>query len=239
LISSLADLPEQPPTRVVLDALDEAASDADRRQIAQALAELAVLPGLRVAVATRRLAAGNPFASDWLLHAQRITTCDDRSLVDLDSDTHFDPDGLRQFAAALLAQDGTDHPGPPGAAWTQYRARHAVRDRLAAVIAERAGRNFLVAAMAADPLSTGASMIDPAARGFDPAHIPSEVGDALNKYLDQLPDPPARTRPWAAHSTGLRSRYRAGRPRLARLHCRSRLQRCGRRPCCSAPFPGR
>ena len=47
-----------------------------------------------------------------------------------------------------------DHPGPPGAAWTQYRARHAVCDRLAAVIAERAGRNFLVAAMAAVPLST-------------------------------------------------------------------------------------
>jgi hypothetical protein len=50
--------------------------------------------------------------------------------------------GLRQFAAALLAQDRMDHPGPPGAAWTQYRAWPEVCDRLAAVIAERAGRNF-------------------------------------------------------------------------------------------------
>ena len=33
LVTSLAGLPGQPPTRVVLDALDEAASDRDRRQI--------------------------------------------------------------------------------------------------------------------------------------------------------------------------------------------------------------
>ena len=81
-----------------------------------------------------------------------------------------------------------DHPGPPGAAWTQYRARHGVCDRLAAVIAERAGRNFLVAAMAAVPLSTARTMTDPAAKGFDPAGIPSGVGEALSKYLDRLPD---------------------------------------------------
>ncbi len=48
---------------MAVDALDEAASDQDRRQIAEVLAELAVLPGLRVAVATRPLAAGNPHAS--------------------------------------------------------------------------------------------------------------------------------------------------------------------------------
>ena len=154
LVTSLAGLPGQPPIRVVVDALDEAASDLDRRQIAEALAELAVLPGLRVAVATRPLAAGNPYAPGGLLPALGVTARDDRSLVDLDSDAYFDLDGLRQFAAALLAQDGMDHPGPPGAAWTQYRARPAVRDRLAAMIAERAGRNFLVAAMAAVPLST-------------------------------------------------------------------------------------
>ena len=187
LITALADLAERPPTRVVLDALDEAASDLDRRQIAQALAELAVLPGLLVAVATRPLAAGNPFAPGGLLPSLGVTARDDHNLVDLDSNTHFDLDGLRQFTAALLAQDGMDHPSPPGAAWTQYRAQHAVRDRLAAVIAERAGRNFLVAAMASVPLSTARTMIDPAATGFDPAEIPSGVGEALSKYLDQLP----------------------------------------------------
>ena len=188
LVTSLADLPGQSPVPVVLDALDEAASDRDRRQITEALAELAVLPGLRVAVATRPMAVGNPFAPGGLLPALGVTTRDDHNLIDLDSDTYFDLDGLRQFAAALLAQDGMDHPGPPGAAWTQYRAQHGVRDRLAAVIAERAGRNFLVAAMAAVPLSTARTMTDPAAKGFDPAGIPSGVGEALSKYLDRLPD---------------------------------------------------
>ena len=189
LVTSLADLPGQPPTRVVLDALDEAASDRDRRQIAEALAELAVLPWLRVAVATRPLAAGNPFAPGGLLPVLGVTARDDHSLIDLDSDTYFDLEDLRQFAAALLAQDGMDHPGPSGAAWTQYRAQHGVCDRLAAVIAERAGGNFLVAAMAAVPLSTARTMIDPAAKGFDPAGIPSGVGEALSKYLDRLPEP--------------------------------------------------
>ena len=188
LATSLADLPGQSPIRVVLDALDEAASDRDRRQITEALAELAVLSGLRVAVATRPLTVGDPRAPGGLLSGLGVTACDDRSLIDLDSDTYFDPDDLRQFAAALLAQEGMDHPGPPDAAWTQYRARHKVRDRLAAVIAERAGRNFLVAAMAAIPLSAARQMIDPAARGFDPGEIPSGVGEALSKYLDRLPD---------------------------------------------------
>ena len=188
LVTGLAGLPGQSPAPVVLDALDEAASDRDRRQIAEALAELAVLPGLRVAVATRTMAAGNPFAPGGLLPSLGVATNDDDNLIDLDSDTYFDPGGLREFAAALLAQDGMDRPGPPGTAWTQYRARPGVCGRLAAMIAERAGRNFLVAAMAAVPLSTARAMTDPAAKGFDPAGIPSGVGEALSKYLDRLPD---------------------------------------------------
>jgi len=188
LVTGLADLPGQSPVPVVLDALDEAASDSDRQQIAEALTELAVLPGLRVAVATRTMAVGTPFAPGGLLPALGVTSRDDDNVIDLDSDAYFDLEGLRQFAAALLAQDGMDHPGPPGAAWTQYRARHAVCDRLAAVIAERAERNFLVTAMAAVPLSTARQMTDPAAKGFDLAGIPSGVGEALSKYLDRLPD---------------------------------------------------
>jgi hypothetical protein len=115
-----------------------------------------------------------------------LVRCANRS-DDLDTDTYFDLDDLRQFAAALLAQARMDRPGPPGVAWTQYRARHAVCDRLTAVIAERAGWNFLVAAMAAVPLSTARTMTDPAAKGFDLAGIPSGVGEALSKYLDRLP----------------------------------------------------
>ena len=188
LVTSLADLPGQSPVPVVLDALDESASDRDRRQMTEVVAELAVLPWLRVVVATRTMAASNPFAPGCLLPALGVTARDDDNLIDLDSDTYFDLDGLRQFAAALLAQDGMDHPGPPGAAWTQYRAQPGACDRLAAVIAERAGRNFLVAAMAAVPLSTARVLTDPAAKGFDPADIPSGVGEALSKYLDRLPD---------------------------------------------------
>ena len=124
LVTSLVGMPEQSSVPVVLDALDEAASDGDRRQIAEALAELAVLPWLRVAVATRTMAVGSLFAPGGLLPALGVTTRDDPNVIDLDSDTYFDLDGLRQFAAALLAQDGMDHPGPPGAAWTQYRAQH-------------------------------------------------------------------------------------------------------------------
>ena len=194
LVTSLADLPGQPLTRVVLDALDEAASDRDRRQITGALAELAVLPWLRVAVATRTMAAGNPFAPGGLLATLGVATRDDDNLVDLDSDAYFDLEGLRRFAAALLAQDGMDRPGPPGTVWTQYRAERGVCDRLAAVIAERAGRNFLVAALAADRLSTARTMTDPAAKGFNPADIPSGVGEALSKYLDRPDQRPEHDR---------------------------------------------
>ena len=134
------------------------------------------------------MAAGSPFAPGGLLPFLGVTTCQDHNLVDLDSDAYFDLDGLRRFAAALLGQDGMDHPGPADAAWTQYRAQPAVRDRLVDVIAERAGRNFLVAAMVAVPLSAAPEVIDPAARGFDPADIPSGVGEALSKYLDRLPE---------------------------------------------------
>jgi WD40 repeat protein len=56
------------------------------------------------------------------------------------------------------------------------------------VIAERAARNFLVAAMSAFPLSIAREILDPAARGFDPAGIPSRIGEALGKYLDRLPE---------------------------------------------------
>ncbi len=187
LVTALADLPGQQPVPVVLDALDEAASDHDRRQITAALADLAVLPGLRVAVATRPLAVGNPYTPGGLLPALGVTSRGDRNLVDLDSDTYIDPAGLHRFAAALLAQDGMDRPGPPGAAWTHYRVRAGLRDRLAAVIAQRAKGNFLVAAMAAVPLSAQAGVIDPSVPGFVPATVPSGVGDALHKYLDRLP----------------------------------------------------
>ena len=188
LIKGLADLPRQGAIPVVLDALDEAASEHDRQQIAEALAELAVLPSMRVAVATRPLTSGNSFQANGLLAGLGVTGADSPNLVDLDTDTYFDAEGLRQFAAALLSQEGMDHPGPPGRAWEQYRARPEVRERLAAKIAEQARRNFLVATLAADQRSASREVVDPAAEEFSPDDIPSSVGEAWRKYFDQLPE---------------------------------------------------
>ena len=165
------------------------------RQIAETLVELAAVPRVRVAVATRPLAAGNRYQFGGLLPALGITSADSPALVDLDTDRYFEPDGLRQFAAAVLTQHQARHPNPAGAAWTAYRADPALCDRLAAVIAARAHRNYLVAAMAAVPLSVADQPVDPAAADFDPARIPSGVGEALGKYLEQLPEPQqSRTR---------------------------------------------
>jgi V8-like Glu-specific endopeptidase len=188
LLTNLDDLPGQPTTRMVLDALDEAASDSDRQQIIEALSGLAMLPKMRVAVATRPLAAGNPYTPGGLLATLGVTSSDDQSLVDLDSDAYFDLGGLRQFAAALLTQEEIEFPSPPDGAWRQYRAHTELRDRMAAVVTERAQRNFLVAAMAASQLSADRNVIDPAVSGFNSADIPSEVGEALTKYLSGLPE---------------------------------------------------
>jgi WD40 repeat protein len=173
---------------IILDALDEAASANDRRQIAETLRQLAAWPGLRVAVATRPLVAGNPYAPSGLLAALGVSSPESQNLVDLDSDRYFDSEGLEAFAAALLAQEGAEHPGPPGGAWVSYRAATDVRDLLAHVVAVRAARNYLVAAMAAVPLSEKDVVVDPTAHDFDPRSIPSEVGEALDKYLETLPD---------------------------------------------------
>jgi hypothetical protein len=59
--------------------------------------------------------------------------------------------------------------------------------RLADTIAARAHLNYLVAAMAAVPLSVADQPVDPETADFDPSRIPSGVGEALGKYLEQLP----------------------------------------------------
>ena len=59
--------------------------------------------------------------------------------------------------------------------------------RLADTIAARAHRSYLVAAMAAVPLSVADQPVDPETADFDPSRIPSGVGEALGKYLEQLP----------------------------------------------------
>ncbi|MGD0705850.1 MAG: trypsin-like peptidase domain-containing protein [Trebonia sp.] len=195
LIKALDDHPPTEPVTIVVDALDEAVSGPDRREIAGTLAELATVPLVRVAVATRPLAVGHRYHAGNLLPALGITSAGSPALVDLDTDQYFDPIGLRQFAAAVLTQHQARHPNPAGAAWITYRADPMLCDRLAGVIADRADRNYLVAAMAAVPLSAAERPIDPAVDGFDLNRIPSGVGEALGKYLEQLPEPKqSRTR---------------------------------------------
>jgi WD40 repeat protein len=172
--------------RLVVDALDETATGHDRNQIGQAVAELAAL-GWRVVVATRALSPDpvgrfGPGATLPMLGVQDATA---ENLVDLDTDRFFEPGGLREFAAALLRQDGAVAPGPPDGSWQQYRLDAALSRRLAARVAERAGSNHLVAALAADPLSQRPTVVDPDAVGFDPTSLPTTVGEALGKYLDQ------------------------------------------------------
>jgi hypothetical protein len=197
LLDALAETDRGRPWRIAVDAMDEAATVADRQQITETLAELAALPHTRVAVATRPLAASERerYLPAGLLYRLGVTAATNPNLIDLDTYRYFDPAGLAEFAAAVPAQDGLDRSGPPGRAWTHYRSFPQVRDRLAQVIARRADRNYLVAAMAAVPLSVAEAPLDPADRGFDERTVPSGVGDALGNYLDTLPEPDkARTR---------------------------------------------
>ncbi|WP_432246638.1 trypsin-like peptidase domain-containing protein [Streptomyces sanyensis] len=171
---------------VVVDALDEASTTTDRREITRLLAELAGLPTMRVVVATRALTPGpdkSRYYHGGLLPDLGVTSPESPNLVDLDTDRFFEPAGVRDYAAALLAQSGTDTPSPTAAS---YRADTALCDRLASAVALRADRNYLVAAMAADRLSAEPQVVDPADPGFDPATIPTSVREALDKYLDGL-----------------------------------------------------
>ncbi|MFB9357213.1 hypothetical protein [Actinoplanes nipponensis] len=171
---------------LVVDALDEAGSPADRDEIVSTLMAVTALPGVRAVVATRRLSAQNPFTTLGLLATLGVRSAAGHNLVDLDDDRYFDPDGLRAVAAALLRKDGATHPGPPGAAWQHYRADRDLTDRLAAIIGRRAERNYLVAALAAHPLSMDPRPMDPLAPDFDESRLPSSVREALTKYLDHL-----------------------------------------------------
>jgi TPR repeat protein len=188
VLDALYDASSGEPVLIVVDALDEAASTQDWQQMAETLADLAAAPRMRVAVATRRLAAGDWYAPGGVLPALGIASQNSPVLIDLDADRYFEFDGLRQFAAALLAQDGAHHPMPADGSWTRYRSDPELCQRLAATIAIRAQRNYLVTAMAAVPLSAAKDPLDPAAADFHPASIPGGVGEALAKYLDTLPD---------------------------------------------------
>lgn len=112
-----------------------------------------------------------------------MTGSSDPNLLDLDTDGYFELPGMLDFCSALLRREGAVEPGPPGRAWQTYRTDQVLCGRLAAAIADGADRNHLVAALTADTLSKQPDLVDPDAAGFDPASLPTSVGDALGKYF--------------------------------------------------------
>nr|WP_240757565.1 hypothetical protein [Nakamurella flava] len=178
-----------PPMLVVVDALDEAISRSEITRISQLLTTVAAQPASRVVVATRR------GRGDQLLRHIGIRNNDDANLVDLDSDTYFDPADLQRVATRHLTQAAAnEYPGWAEGAWMRYRADRILADRLAAVVARRADRNFLVAAFAAHSLSLMREVWDPADPDFDDNRIPSSVAEAFSKYFDTISDERQRFR---------------------------------------------
>jgi WD40 repeat protein len=188
LVEALAQASEQPVRPIVIDALDEAHSKADRAGIVQTIVELAGLPCMRVVVATRSLAVGDRHVRGSLLADLHVTGPDSPNLVDLDDAASFDHDALIGFAEALLTQHGVPRPGPPGRAWQRYRNEPELARRLATKIADRADRSFLVVALAGHMMATAAAVIDPDSEGFTATAIPASIREAISKYLDLLPD---------------------------------------------------
>ncbi len=173
---------------VAVDALDEAKSDQDLAELRQALRELARLEWLRIAVATRPLAARDVYGPGTLLNGLGVTRGENsRNLVNLDADIFFAADDLIAYADILLAQEGFPNPGPPGGAWESYRQNKDARGRLAQVVASRADRNYLVAGMSAFQLGEDDTPVDPAYPLFDASDVPGGVDDALTKHLNRLP----------------------------------------------------
>jgi len=188
LMQSLHDVDGGRVWPVVVDALDEAHSSADRSAIAELLVDLASMPCFRVIVATRPHALDGRYSPRTLLRSLSVTGSSNLNLIDLDTAKYLDRESLVEFAAALLSQDGMPNAGPPGRAWQRFRADADLKARLAALIAQRADNSYLVAALAAYELSTARVALDPAAGGFTPASIPASIGEAIDKYLDTLPD---------------------------------------------------
>ena len=174
---------------IVVDALDEAFSRGDRIGIASLLAELAHRPWVRASVATRPLAAAGPFSPTSLLRHFGVMNESARNLVDLDSEVYFNPDDLVRFTRMLLSQSTVSYPAPRQGAWRDYRADPTLVSRLANAIADKARRNFLVAALTAVRLSEQDSVCDPAIPGFSEVSLPASLGDALDLYLETRADP--------------------------------------------------
>jgi hypothetical protein len=156
-------------TAIVIDALDEAASPADARQLVATVREMirgSARSGLRVVVGTRRRDDAGDLLAAFDRHAR---------ILDLDRPEYFEAEDLTAYALSTLQLIGAERPGNP------YRDR-AVAEPVARRIAELSDRNFLVAGLVArdrglhDVVAT-----DPGALDFSP-----EIDAILGRYVDGI-----------------------------------------------------
>ncbi|WP_030206793.1 caspase family protein [Streptomyces sp. NRRL S-87] len=152
------------PLRIVVDSLDEAGPGGDRaeaRRIAwDLLRPLAGVPCVRLLVGSRR---------ELLPHlGDRVP------LIDLDEGTYADDTDTAEYVEKVISDTGAPYADLPDLA-----------RRVAAEVARRAGRCFLVARMTASALLRGRPA-DTSVPGWA-EQLPSDVGGAFEAYLRRRP----------------------------------------------------
>ncbi|GAA0460409.1 hypothetical protein Ade02nite_14680 [Paractinoplanes deccanensis] len=174
LIPALRHRLESRPARfnVVVDALDEAATPADTRELVDKvlvpLARTCGHLGAQVVVGTRRTDDLGDLLGAFGSDAEKI---------DLDAPEYFSPGDLADYAQATLQLTGADRDFAP-------YADPAVAAPLAARIAALADRNFLIAGLVAR--TRALRDLTP----VDPRHVAftATVGDTLHEYVTELPN---------------------------------------------------
>ena len=155
---------------LVIDALDEAASPAQAREIIDRvvlpLAETCCDVDAQVVVGTRRRDDGGDLLG-------RFGGA--LAVIDLDDPEFFAQEDLAGYALACLQLAGDERPGNPYADSAPARP-------LAARIATVAGRNFLIAGL----IARSRGLHDEHAAGPEHLAVPATVGSALAAYLERL-----------------------------------------------------
>jgi WD40 repeat protein len=156
---------------LVIDALDEATSAAQARQIVSRLilpiAETCAIAGARVVVGTRRVDDGGELLATLGAAAQ---------VLDLDAPEYFAEDDLAAYVLATLALVGDERQDNP---YTDQ----SVAAPLARGIAKLADRNFLIAGLVARTHG----MYDESPVHPDDLDFTATVDAALATYLERLP----------------------------------------------------
>ncbi|MFI9587374.1 caspase family protein [Streptomyces sp. NPDC052236] len=196
LFSALAD--RQRPFRVVVDSLDEAGAGGDKaeaRRIAwELLRPLAGVMCVRLVVGSRR---------ELLPH-----TGDRVPVIDLDDSAYADDTDTAEYVVKIISDTGAP-----------YEHSSDIAHRVAAEVARRARRCFLVARMTASALLRGPA-IDTSVPGWT-EQLPSDVGGAFEAYLQRLS--PERYASTTALLTALAFGEGNGLPRKIWIQAATRL----------------